>query len=190
MSALLRYRSHQSSFHIECSPNMASNWTQSAQWIWLPGYHEKENHPGRYFLFRKSFQWSATLNIDSLPVHVSADSRYRLFINGQRLSFGPCKSYMERWHYETVDLLPYLVEGENVLSARVLRYSCITAGSSSIFSTELPGFLSHCELEVSFIMIPGRYETNLINEQIESFTVYRYNMEMFRRDNSTNHPSF
>jgi hypothetical protein len=127
---------------------MAPNWTQSAQWIWTPGYHEEDNQPGRYFLFRKRFQWPGTVNIKELPVHVSADSRYRLFVNGQRVSFGPCKSYMERWHFETVDILPYLVKGENVLSARVLRYSSITAGSSSILSTELPGFLLHCEIEV------------------------------------------
>ncbi|KAJ5378500.1 hypothetical protein N7509_011619 [Penicillium cosmopolitanum] len=126
---------------------MAPNWTQSAQWIWAPGYHEEDNQPGRYFLFRKRFNWPGTDDIKEIPVHVSADSRYRLFVNGQRVSFGPCKSYMERWHFETVDILPYLVKGENVLSARVLRYSSITAGSSSILSTELPGFLLHCEIE-------------------------------------------
>lgn len=127
---------------------MAPDWTQSAQWIWAPGYHEEDNQPGRYYLFRKTFQWPGTADIRELPVHVSADSRYRLFINGQRVSFGPCKSYMERWHFETVDILPYLVKGENVLSARVLRYSSTAAGSSSILSTELPGFLIHCEIEV------------------------------------------
>jgi hypothetical protein len=131
---------------------MAPNWTQSAQWIWTPGYHEEDNQPGRYFLFRKRFNWPGTDDIKELPVHVSADSRYRLFVNGQRVSFGPCKSYMERWHFETVDILPYLVKGENVLSARVLRYSSITAGSSSILSTELPGFLLHCEIEVCAVL--------------------------------------
>lgn len=128
---------------------MTPSWTQSAQWIWTPNYHEEDTQPGRYFLFRKSFQWPATTDIKELPLHVSADSRYRLFVNGKRVSFGPCKSYLERWHYETVDILPYLSEGENVISARVLRYSHVTAGSSSIMSTELPGFLVHCGIDVS-----------------------------------------
>lgn len=123
-------------------------WTKSAPWIWIPKYLEEENRPGRYFLFRKAFQWTSQAG-GELPVHVSADSRYRLFVNGQRVSFGPCKSYVERWHYETIDILPYLVEGENVISARVLRYSSTTAGSASIISTELPGFMLHGDFEAS-----------------------------------------
>lgn len=113
-----------------------------------PKHLEEEKRPGRYFLFRKAFQWTGQAEVE-LPVHVSADSRYRLFVNGHRVSFGPCKGYPERWHYETVDILPHLVEGENVISARVLRYSLTTAGSSSIISTELPGFMLHGDFEVS-----------------------------------------
>ncbi|KAJ6086118.1 hypothetical protein N7486_010399 [Penicillium sp. IBT 16267x] len=96
---------------------MASAWTQTPPWIWLPAHSEDESQPGRYFLFRKSFQWTRPYELREFPVHVSADSRYRLFVNGQRVSFGPCKSYPERWYYETIDILPYLTEGENVISA-------------------------------------------------------------------------
>ncbi|KAJ5757923.1 uncharacterized protein N7511_006617 [Penicillium nucicola] len=128
---------------------MASpSWTQAPPWIWLPTHTEDESQPGRYFLFRKSFQWTRPYGIRELPVHVSADSRYRLFVNGHRVSFGPCKSYPERWYYETVDILPYLTEGENVISARVLRYSRVHTGSSSIISTELPGLMVYGESEV------------------------------------------
>ncbi|KAJ5533210.1 hypothetical protein N7494_009762 [Penicillium frequentans] len=126
---------------------MAPAWTQTPPWIWLPTHSEDESQPGRYFLFRKSFQWTQPYGLREFPVHVSADSRYRLFVNGQRVSFGPCKSYPERWYYETIDILPYLTEGDNVISARVLRYSCVNTGSSSIISTELPGLMVHAELE-------------------------------------------
>ncbi|OJJ48646.1 hypothetical protein ASPZODRAFT_130749 [Penicilliopsis zonata CBS 506.65] len=127
---------------------MAPSWTQSAQWIWTPNYHEEDNRPGRYFLFRKLFEWSrSSFKAERFSIHVSADSRYRLFVNGHRVSFGPCKSYPEKWYYETVDILPYLVEGENVISARVLRYSCTHAGSASIVSTELPGLMVYGESE-------------------------------------------
>ncbi|KAJ5682957.1 hypothetical protein N7462_006122 [Penicillium macrosclerotiorum] len=129
------------------SRNMATLWTKAAQWIWTPKYREEDNRPGRYFLFRKSFQWTSQTGLSELLVHVSADSRYRLFVNGQRVSFGPCKSYAERWHYETVDILPFLVEGLNVISARVLRYSSVQAGSSSIISTEIPGLMVYGGIE-------------------------------------------
>ena len=132
---------------------MGSDWTKSAPWIWLPTHHEDESQPGRYFLFRKSFHWKRDGHY-AFPVHISADSRYRLFVNGQRVSFGPCKSYPKRWYYETVDILPFLIEGENTISARVLRYSCVHAGSSSIISTELPGFMMHGEIEVGVAIWP------------------------------------
>lgn len=128
---------------------MAPAWAQTPPWIWLPTHCEDESQPGRYFLFRKSFRWTQPYGLREFPIHVSADSRYRLFVNGQRVSFGPCKSYPERWYYETIDILPYLTEGENVISARVLRYSCVNTGSSSIISTELPGLMVHAEIEVS-----------------------------------------
>jgi hypothetical protein len=124
-------------------------WTQTAPWIWLPSHSEEGSQPGRYFLFRKSFQWTRPYGLREFPVHVSADSQYWLFVNGQRVSFGPCKSYPERWYYETVDILPYLTEGENVISARVLRYSFVHTGSSSITSTELLGLIVYGEIEVS-----------------------------------------
>ena len=128
------------------------SWTKSAQWIWTPNYREEDNHNGRYFLFRKNFQWAAPTCISEFPVYVSADTRYRLYVNGQRASFGPCKSYPEKWHYETVDIFPYLRMGENVITARVLRYSSVEPGSSSIIRTELPGLMVHGEIEVSLIL--------------------------------------
>ncbi|GAQ47583.1 hypothetical protein AtubIFM55763_010727 [Aspergillus tubingensis] len=132
---------------------MASpDWTRAAPWIWLPHYLEEENRPGRFFLFRKAFQWHPSDNPQDLSVHVSADSRYRLFVNGHRVSWGPCKSYPGKWYYETVDIRPYLRDGENVISARVLRYSTLVPGSSSIVSMPLPGFMlysPHPELAIS-----------------------------------------
>ncbi|RAK88100.1 alpha-L-rhamnosidase [Aspergillus costaricaensis CBS 115574] len=132
---------------------MASpDWTRAAPWIWLPHYLEEDNRPGRFFLFRKTFQWHPSDNLQDLSVHVSADSRYRLFINGHRVSWGPCKSYPGKWYYETVDISPYLRDGENVISARVLRYSTLVPGSSSIVSMPLPGFMlysPHPELAIS-----------------------------------------
>ncbi|OOF92019.1 glycoside hydrolase family 78 protein [Aspergillus carbonarius ITEM 5010] len=119
-----------------------TDWNRSAPWIWLPRYREEDNRPGRFFLFRKTFHWHAPFpDPQRIPVLVSADSRYRLFVNGHRVSFGPCKSHPGTWYYETVDIRPYLVAGENVVSARVLRYSATHPGSLSIVSQPLPGFM-------------------------------------------------
>jgi hypothetical protein len=52
-------------------------------------------------------------------VHVSADNRYRLFVNGKAVAMGPASSDTQNWNYETIDLAPYLQAGRNVLAAQV-----------------------------------------------------------------------
>jgi hypothetical protein len=52
-------------------------------------------------------------------VHVSADNRYRLFVNGQSVAAGPPQSDLRNWRFNTVDLGPYLKAGRNVLAAVV-----------------------------------------------------------------------
>src|SRR5688572_803323 len=94
----------------------------SAQWIWVPKVDNNAEPPACFVLFRRS------LVLDGPPppscvLHISADTRYRLFINGIPASFGPCKSYPTRWYYESVDIAPFLKAGVNVLAVRVLRLS-------------------------------------------------------------------
>ncbi|HET9054402.1 MAG TPA: alpha-rhamnosidase, partial [Cyclobacteriaceae bacterium] len=69
------------------------------------------------YIFRK------TMELTEVPenyiVHVSADNRYQLFVNGKMASAGPARGDLEHWNFETVDLKPYLRKGKNVLAARV-----------------------------------------------------------------------
>ncbi len=58
---------------------------------------------------------------DSLVVYVSADNRYRLYVNGIEVSSGPARGSLMHWRYETIDIAPYLVKGENVLAAEVFN---------------------------------------------------------------------
>ena len=72
------------------------------------------------FHFRRAFDLSA--RPDRFVVHVSADNRYRLFVNGQQVSSGPQRSDLMHWRYETVDLAPHLRAGRNVLAALVWNW--------------------------------------------------------------------
>jgi len=69
------------------------------------------------FHFRKSFTLDA--KPEHFVVHVSADNRYRLFVNGRSVSTGPAQSDLRNWRFETIDLAPYLEAGSNVLAAVV-----------------------------------------------------------------------
>ena len=71
------------------------------------------------FLFRNEFRLDRPP--ESLVVHLSADNRYKLWVNGQLATTGPAKGSFNYWRYETLDLGPWLVEGDNVLAVEVFN---------------------------------------------------------------------
>jgi len=92
----------------------------SGQWIWTEG-PVREHRTGRHemVLFRRTFEASGG---ERLTVRVSANSRYRLFVNGSSVSIGPCKGDADRQFYETVDVSDRLKPGRNVIAAQVVHY--------------------------------------------------------------------
>jgi alpha-L-rhamnosidase len=73
------------------------------------------------------YHFRKTLTIGRVPqrfvVHVSADNRYRLFVNGTPLCSGPARGDLGHWRYETADLAPFLRPGKNVLSSVVWNFA-------------------------------------------------------------------
>jgi hypothetical protein len=93
----------------------ASLWP--AWWIAHPG---ADNDYGVYH-FRKTIELDAAP--DRFIIHVSADNRYKLFVNGEMVSLGPARSDIYNWAFETVDISPYLRRGENTLAAVVWYFA-------------------------------------------------------------------
>jgi len=58
-------------------------------------------------------------------VHVSADNRFVLFVNGKRTGEGPARGDLDHWRYETFDLGPALHAGDNTISATVWNYGAL-----------------------------------------------------------------
>ncbi len=59
---------------------------------------------------------------ETCPIHVSGRSQFKLFVNGQSLLFGPCRSQKEIAYYDTLDIAPFLTIGENRILMQVLSY--------------------------------------------------------------------
>jgi alpha-L-rhamnosidase len=55
-------------------------------------------------------------------VHVSADNRFVLHVNGQYAAEGPARGDLLHWRFETVDLAPLLRAGTNVIAAVVWNF--------------------------------------------------------------------
>lgn len=88
-----------------------------ARWIAPPGI------PGDSFTVfhaRRTFDLAAPLA--RFVVHVSADNRYRLYVNGTQVSSGPQRSDVEHWRYETLDIAPHLRAGRNVIAALIWNW--------------------------------------------------------------------
>jgi len=55
-------------------------------------------------------------------VHVTADNRYQLWVNGERVLWGPARGDLNHWRFESIDLAPHLRAGRNLLAAVVWNY--------------------------------------------------------------------
>ncbi|MDR0354057.1 MAG: family 78 glycoside hydrolase catalytic domain [Opitutaceae bacterium] len=89
-----------------------------ARWIDVPG-----EPPAAYgvYHFRKTF--SLNQAPETFIVHVSADNRYKLYVNGRLASLGPARCDVYNWSFETLDIAPLLAAGKNTLAAVVWNYA-------------------------------------------------------------------
>lgn len=85
-----------------------------ARWVTVPGAPPKAY--GVYH-FRRTFELAA--KPASFLVHATADNRYQLYVNGERVSWGPARGDLFHWRYETVDIARWLKPGSNTLAAVV-----------------------------------------------------------------------
>ncbi len=104
-------------------------------WLQLP---EKGSQAApRLCRYRKSF------SLEAVPpqcrIKISADTRYKLYVNGKLSAIGPVKGDGQVWYADTVELSSYLHVGENILAVEVLSYPAMQAGNQSLFTTGTPG---------------------------------------------------
>ncbi|HTE33194.1 MAG TPA: alpha-L-rhamnosidase N-terminal domain-containing protein [Chryseolinea sp.] len=116
---------------LECSPLVGQTISAEllqkpwkAQWITGPGMLNGWNvgsDPALkeygIFKFRKTIELSDKPT--SFVIHVSADNRYKLFVNGKHVSQGPARGDLYFWNFETVDIASYLNAGSNTVAAVV-----------------------------------------------------------------------
>jgi alpha-L-rhamnosidase len=103
--------------HVAHAQGTVFAGAQPASWIAPP------NIPGDssvVFHARRTFDLPS--RPDRFTVHVSADNRYRLYVNGDEVANGPQRSDVMHWRYETVDIAPKLRAGRNVVAALVWNW--------------------------------------------------------------------
>ena len=86
----------------------------AARWISVP---DASPFDSGVYHFRRTFELSA--KPAAFLIHVTADNRYQLFVNGERVVSGPARGDLFHWRYESVDIAARLRAGRNVLAAVV-----------------------------------------------------------------------
>jgi alpha-L-rhamnosidase len=88
-----------------------------AYWITPPMGPDREEG---VFYFRKSFHVSGVPK--SFLIHVSADNRFQLRVNGHYAGEGPARGDLQHWRFETYDIAPLLHAGDNVIASVVWNW--------------------------------------------------------------------
>ena len=123
-----------------------------AKWIWYPSGRTLQN---TFILFRK------VIYLDKENVNakgwIIADSRYQLFVNGQRVQWGPAPSDPRWQEADPVDISHYLKPGENVIACQVLFYGA-GDGTSPL---GIPGFLMKIDIDGGEMITDKSWKTFL-----------------------------
>ena len=82
----------------------------TAKWIWHPQESYREYNDTVFA--RKSFSLPG---VSSARLIITADTRYRLSINGTWVNDGPCRSWPDHYQYDVLDVASYLKPGENTI---------------------------------------------------------------------------
>ena len=128
----------------------AAQTALKAAWIWLDpatdasARHGDEKHALAAW-FRKEIKLAD--EPQSVEARVSADSVYRLWINGKLVSRGPADpgndidsrfGWSHRWLYDCRNLTAFFHKGRNVIAAEVFRKPDQTTASNPDFATAAP----------------------------------------------------
>lgn len=149
-----------------------------AKWIWYPSSRTPQN---TFVLLRKDFV------LDSIPSEakgwIVADSRYRLFVNGERIQWGPAPSDPRWQEADPVDITRYLKVGSNTIGVEV----CFFGSGDGTTPIGKPGLLLSfnvggmkivsdtswkCMLPQSWE--PGKYKRWFLRSLQECFDARRY----------------
>ena len=89
-----------------------------ANWIWRR--QDAYNPYNQTIIARKTVSLGS---VARAAIKIAADGQYRLFINGEWVNDGPCRSWPEHFQYDEMDVTTYLKDGQNELRVIARHWS-------------------------------------------------------------------
>ena len=84
---------------------------------WITHKNAGASNNATYY-FKKSFTLEA---VSESIIEISAQARYKLYINDNFVACGPCKGTREKTYFDAIDVTKYLNAGENEIFVEVLQ---------------------------------------------------------------------
>lgn len=122
-------------FINESSEKAPIDW--KAKWIWLPRTsNQDKNH---VIIARKKFNISEI--VKQAELYITADSHYKIWINGHFVSRGPARCNPHHQSYDILNVEPFLIQGENIIAVKAHYHGIM----KSYYTDPYPGLLAQLE---------------------------------------------
>src|ERR1051325_7340983 len=123
-----------------------------AKWIWFPSERCLAN---TFILFRRELSLPAAPR--SACGWLTADSRYKLSVNGQRVQWGPAPCD-PRWpEVDPADIRGLLRAGDNVIGVEV----CYVGQGDGTWPMGAPGFIFRLEVDGQLVVSDSAWQSYL-----------------------------
>mgnify|MGYP003363909324 FL=1 len=149
-----------------------------ARWIWYPSGRTLQN---TFILFRKEIELKQ--QPQKALGWILADSRYRLFVNGKRVQWGPAPSDPRWQEADPLDLATYLQPGKNVIAVEV----CFFGTGDGTHPMGKPGLIMNLDIDGQSVLTddswrcylphswqPGKYKRWFLRALQEDFDARLY----------------
>ncbi len=97
---------------------MKNNEFRGCGWLWYGSYGFDDVNV--YMMARREFNLKKVPDI--AEIKVTADSRYKLYVNGNYVCYGPARGYPESYPFDRVNIAHHLKRGKNVLAVLVHQF--------------------------------------------------------------------
>ena len=111
-------------------------------WIWTQDWTEDDKRTARLVYFTKALIYDDDRHNtdDRYEIAITADCRYKLYVNGELVSYGPAKGDHKVHYLDTVDIGGYLRTGRNRLDVVALHFPEDPKVGNHSFWTERSAF--------------------------------------------------
>lgn len=147
--------------HVDPATCRADLLTASWPALWIAA---PDTEPFDYSVqhFRREFELTSAP--ERFVVHVTADNRYQLFVNGERVAWGPARGDLNHWRFESLDIASHLRAGRNTLAAVVWNHGQHAGEAQCTWRT---GFLLHGDGPLEAVVDTGSGWKALGNQAYE-----------------------